>query len=222
MKKLQLSILLVITMLVTACANVPVVKLNSSTSASLNGKSLVIVNHKAGPFVAFTAGKAGFGLLGVSAMYSAGRAQVLKYGIEDPANSIRTSLVDGLNAEYNLKVIRTEIKALKNKSVSSVLSAYAGKADYILDYRTFEMGYVYYPTKWRYYRVRYLGKFRLFDSKTQKVIAAGSCITLQGDDANPPTKQLLLANNAGLLKKYLTQASTACTKSLSKEILGLK
>ena len=222
MYKSKLTMILLATAFLVSCANVPVVKLGNNSSVSLNGKTLVVVTHKPGPFVAVTAGKGAFGLLGAAAMYSAGRAQVIKFGIIDPAIKIRSTLVDGLKTKYNLNVKQNNSAPLENRSFSSILRTYKDKADLILDYRTFEMGYYYYPTKWGRYRVRYIGKLQLINSKSKKVIASSSCISIHGDKNNPPKKNQLLANNASMIKAFLAKATTRCSQILKTEILGLQ
>lgn len=208
-------------LIMTACANIQVKPLDSSTGASLDGKTIVVVNYGQPSFVAMTAGKASFGLFGASAMYQAGKSLMIKHDIKDPAIKIRTNLISELKSKYNLKLSSFNAKALKDKSLSSVLRTYSKAADFIFDYRTFEMGYLYYPTKWDRYKTRYIGIFRLIDVKTKNIIASTNCVTFQGNDQNPPTKKQLLENDAKILKMYLEKSASACTNMIKTKIFRI-
>lgn len=52
-------------------------------------------------------------------------------------------------------------------------------------------------------------------------MAESACTGVQGDDKNPPTKDQLLENGAGLLKGYLAKAGEACTEVLARDVLKL-
>ena len=221
MKLVKIIIPALLVLIVSACANVQVKPLGKSSDSLLQNKTMVVVNYGPGPFVAMTAGKAGFGLLGAAAMYQSGRNLVIKHNIKDPAVKIRENLIGALQQKYNIKRIASSIAPLEDKSLSSVKRAYKNAADVIFDYRTFEMGFLYYPTKWGRYRIKYMAILRLIDAKSGNVIASSNCFTLQGDDKNPPTRNQLLANNAEVLKMYLGRSVGVCTKLIKTKIFGM-
>ena len=108
----------------------------------------------------------------------------------------------------------------KSDEIGALLSDYSG-SEYLLDVKTFNWMFGYYPDDWSHYRVIYNARMRLIDVTTKKVIAETMCNSTQGDDKNPPTKDDLLNNGAQLLKEYLEKASTACVDVLATQVLML-
>jgi hypothetical protein len=70
------------------------------------------------------------------------------------------------------------------------------------------------------YGVNYSAKARLIDAETKTVVAKGFCERFP-DNANAPTYDELLANEASLLKKQLASAADECVKSIKVEMLSL-
>src|SRR4051794_29356387 len=75
-----------------AFAKDKMIPLSEADAATLQGKKVALTVHERPTFVAMTAGKAGFGLLGVAAMASAGNKLVDDNHVQDPAGIVRTQL----------------------------------------------------------------------------------------------------------------------------------
>lgn len=203
----------------TACTTVSHTPLSQETSLQLREKSVVRTEYPMQDFAAFTAGKAAFALLGAAAMISEGNEIVKENDIQDPAIAIGKGLAEKLTLARNVSMVQPTKKATSDDIVT-LIETYPG-AGYLLDVKTFNWMFSYYPTDWAHYRVIYNARLRLIDSTKKTVLAETMCSTVQGDDKNPPTKDQLLDNKAGLLKEYLGKAATTCVDLLAKDILKL-
>lgn len=206
--------------LMTGCVSVKHAPLTKDASAALQGASLSATQYPTPDFSAMTAGKASFALVGAAAMISAGNKIVKENNIPDPALAIRDGLIKKLEATRNIQVVATATNLVKKDDIKSLVANYQG-ADFLLDIKTINWMFSYYPTDWTHYRVIYNARLRLIDTKTSRVIAETMCQTVQGDDNNPPTHDQLLENNASLLKDYLSKGASQCVDVLAKDVLML-
>lgn len=203
----------------SACTTVQHRPLTAESSASLNGKTVVQTQYQKPDFTAFTAAKAAFGLLGAAAMVSEGNDIVRDNDIADPALAISAGLGERLNKARGVTVVPAKGNAA-NDEIATLITQ-ANGAQYLLDVKTLGWMFNYYPTAWGSYKVTYNGRLRLIDAKSKEVAAESMCQTVQGDDANPPSKDQLLANKAELLKSYLAKAASSCVDVLSRDVLKL-
>ncbi|WP_447981958.1 hypothetical protein [Achromobacter kerstersii] len=202
-----------------ACTTVKHAPISQDSLSKLEGKSIVSSRYGQPDFTAFTAGKAAFAMLGAAAMVTEGNTIVKENGIEDPAKAISAGLQSKLASLKNTTVVNASGVAAKD-DVATVVAASPG-GDYVLDVKTLTWMFNYYPTDWAHYRVSYTARLRLIDAATKAVVAESACTGVQGDDKNPPTKDQLLENGAGLLKGYLAKAGEACTEVLARDVLKL-
>lgn len=217
---MSFRICLALTMiLLSGCASVDHRPLTAEASAQLQGKRIVSTQYPMPDFAAFTAGKAAFAIAGAGAMIIEGNGIVRDNGIPDPATAISKALTDRLQAARKIALVSSQAVASSDE-VSTLVATYTG-ADYLLDVKTLGWMFNYYPTDWAHYKVTYNARLRLIDTSSQKVVAETMCQTVQGDDANPPTKEQLLANRAALLKSYLDKGATACVDVLARDVLQL-
>jgi len=207
------------TLLFAGCATVSHTPLPAGKSALLAGKTFASTQYPPPDFAAFTAGKAAFALLGAAAMIAEGNGIVKANGIEDPALAISRGLMDRLAASRNGKPLHLA-KVSDSDDVRSLVAAHPG-VDYLVDVKTFNWMFNYYPSDWSHYRVTYVARARLIEASTQQVVAETACQAVQGDDKNPPTKEQLLDKQAALLKDYLRKAAAGCVEVLSKQMLSL-
>lgn len=207
-------------LLVAGCATVKHTPLSPERSAQLAGKSFASTQHPAPSFTAFTAGKAAFALLGAAAMVAEGNEIVKTNNIEDPALAISRGLVDRLAISRSGRSLQLAKGPASSDEVAALVAAHPG-ADYLVDVKTFNWMFNYYPNDWSHYRVSYSARARLIDTSTRQVVAETVCQSVQGDDKNPPTKDQLLEKEATLLKTYLQKAAAGCVEVLSKEMLSL-
>jgi hypothetical protein len=204
---------------VTACATVKHVPLSQEASTQLQGGSVALTHYPTADFAAFTAGKAAFAVIGAAAMISEGNSIVKENGIQDPAVAISQKLADKLVAARSVTIVSTQAVAA-NDEPQTLAATYAG-AKLLLDVKTLNWMFNYYPSDWSHYKVTYSARVRLIDTASKKAIAETMCQTVQGDDANPPTKDQLLQNKAALLKEYLNKGVAACVDVLAKDLLRI-
>lgn len=212
-------VMIVVVTVLSACATVSHVPLTKETSAQLHGKKVVRTQYPMADFAAFTAGKAAFAVVGAAAMVAEGNSIVKKNEIQDPAVVISQALAERLVAARGVSLVPTQAVAADD-GVNTLLATYTD-TDYLLDVKTFNWMFNYYPSDWAHYKVTYSARLRLIDWNTKKVVAETMCQTVQGDDANPPTKEQLLENKASLLKEYLGKGASACVDVLARDILQL-
>jgi hypothetical protein len=216
---LRTGLALAVALLLGACASVNHAPISKDASAKLQGKSVVSAKYVKPDFSAFTAVKATFGLLGALAMISEGNAIVTDNEIEDPALIVSAGLQKRLSTSRNMTAVATS-QVIDKDEVAVVVASNPG-GDFVLDVKTLNWMFSYYPTDWAHYRVVYGARLRLIDAATKSVIAESSCNSVQGDDEHPPSKDQLLENKAALLKDYLSKAALNCADVLARDVLSL-
>ena len=216
---LKSSAAILIIFLVSACTTVRHAPLSQEASKQLQGQAVAETRYPTADFAAFTAGKAAFAVLGAVAMISEGNSIVQENAIQDPAIAIGEALAQRLVANRGVTIVPIQTVATKD-DIATLVSTYPG-ASMLLDIKTMNWMFNYYPTDWAHYRVTYSARVRLIDTVSKQVAAETMCQTVQGDDANPPTKEQLLNDKAALLKEYLGKGVTACVDVLAKELLRI-
>jgi hypothetical protein len=202
-----------------ACTTVQHKPITQETLAQVQGKSVATTSYAKPDFTAFTAGKAAFAMIGAALMISEGNGIVRDNEIPDPAVAITEGLSEKLKAAKSVTVLASKGET-KSDDVAAIVAANPD-AQYILDYKTLNWLFVYYPSDWSHYKVNYVGRLRLIDAGTKSVAAESACTSTQGDDKNPPDKDQLLADKAALLKSYLSKAASQCIEVLSRDVLRL-
>jgi len=183
----------------------------------MKGKSMSVTASDRPDFSAMTAGKAMFGMLGGIAMIKAGNKIVRENDVEDPAVFIGKALAEKI-AESRSMSVKLPIIQGKNDNVAS-LAASSRSSDYVLDVRTINWSFVYFPTDWNNYRVIYTAKARLIDSNVRKVIAEAFCSRIPDQTDDSPSYDELLSNHAARLKQELRIAANTCVKEMSGKLL---
>ncbi|EJL85582.1 hypothetical protein PMI16_03439 [Herbaspirillum sp. CF444] len=168
-------------------------------------------------FVAMTAGKAAFALLGTFAMISEGNQIVEKNQVSDPADSIASALTSTLSERYGAHAVSAPI-AVNSEDTGQISASAKDRARYIVDVQTVGWGFGYFPTDWTHYRVFYNAKARLIDAQNKSLIAEGFCKRFPTESEGAPTYDELMANEATLLKAKLSTAMTECVATLQAEM----
>ena len=91
------------------------VPLSEADAAGLQGKIAAVTTHKTPSFVAMTAGKAAFALLGAAGMIKAGNTFVEKNAIQDPAVLLREQLGAALRDAYGLQLSPADTAVTEEK-----------------------------------------------------------------------------------------------------------
>jgi hypothetical protein len=215
-------ILLVIALsILPGCTSVQYTPLSNDSSNQLQGKKLTTTKYPIPDFAAVTAGKTLFGVIGGVAMISTGNSIIKQNGVEDPAYQIGQRLAEKLAAERNMSLNSEGSAFAKNDSVDALVSTYPN-SNYLLDVKTLNWMFGYYPTNWARYRIIYAARLRLIDASSNQVIAESICKSRPVDDNNPPSEDELLDNHAAGLKAYLKKTEDACVDVLARDVLNLK
>ena len=198
-------------MILGGCVAVRQVPLPESESSRFAGRALQRSAYPKPDFAAYTAGKAQFGLIGAALIISAGNEIIREHGVEDPAVRIGHELAHTLVLRYSLQLATSDPPVSQSDDVGALLQTY-GDADLILDIKTINWMFIYFPSDWDNYRVLYSARLRVIDRQQQTVIAEGFCnYKPEYENTNTaPTRDELLGNDAEGLKRELAKAGDWC------------
>jgi len=210
------------------CVSTKTVPLADKDLPKLNGSTLTYVSRERPDFGAMTAGKAmgvAFGAIGGAiaggAMVSAGNHIVQENDIADPANHMAQSLGADLVTARSLSFKENNGTITKTNEPAELVKAYPG-TDFLLDVRTYNWGFGYFPTSWSHYRVLYAARLQLLDSSNGKILAAGNCVRgPEKTSEGAPTYDELLADHAARLKAEIAGAAEYCITEFKGKVLKL-
>ena len=202
-------------LLVLGCATVKTDELTVEEAVGFEDKTVVLSQYDQLPdFPAQTATNVQFGMIGFATAVSNGNAMIEENGIQDPAREISRQLAEGLEKNFNLKVINNEELVANSKKLTSLVEVYQGY-DYILDVRTLGWGSTYFPTDWNSYRVMYSAHARLIDASSQEVIAEELCnFKPEFEDTNDAPSYDDLKSGEGL-KRELDKSVAHCVEYIA-------
>ncbi len=196
------------------------IPLSQADAAALQGKTAAVVLHEPESFIAMTAGKAGFGLLGVGAMIKAGNTFVEENGIENPTTLVREQLSALLQSEYGLQVQPVDTTATKEKKAAKLAKLHP-EADYVLSVRHGGWNYGYYATQWAEYWVGYSVQVQLIDTRTGRQVSNLACNANTMQSPVRPSRDQLHADGAALTKNIVGHLGWLCVRLLGKEQFGI-
>jgi hypothetical protein len=201
-----------------ALAREKVNPLPEAAAATLAGKSLAVTRRGVLPsFMAMTAGKATFALIGAAAMASDGNHLVKDNNIPDPADTVEAVLIPAFIKQYNVTPPSQPGHLITpGNDLKQIIGAAPG-ADLIVDIRSIGWNFAYYPTHWATYWVGYGVEVQLIDAKSAKVLADARCGSDTRNNAAPPSRESLTTNNAQLLKDVLSNLSWDCSRQLASD-----
>lgn len=209
---------LMLGLLVSGCVSTKNVPVNDAATSEIQGKSITTAKREMPDFAAMTAGKAMFAMVGAVAMISAGNGIIRDNQVEDPANYISATLVAGLTEKYKLSVVNNDGILVADESPDKLAAQYAS-SDYLLDVRTINWSFAYFPTDWDSYRVMYSAKLRLINTDNGQVVAESFCARLPEKTEAAPSYNELLANQAQRLKDELRAAADYCVGEFKTKAL---
>jgi hypothetical protein len=195
-----------------------VLPLAPEVATALTGKTLGVTRRAEKPsFIAMTAGKATFAVLGVAAMAADGNKLVKDNQIADPADIIEANLVAALVKQYGLVPNPAGTSTITpGNDLKQIIAAQPG-ADLILDIRTIGWQYAYGSTHWSSYWVSYAVETKLIEASSGKQLTHQSCSSSTQKHAVQPSKEQLVENQAQLLKDVLGHLSWNCVQQLAVE-----
>ena len=159
-------------------------------------------------------------VVAVASTASAGNSLVRENGIPDPAYEIAEELARSMEAKYGTKYAGIGSSIISGDEASSVAAAYK-TTPLALDVKTLNWGFVYFPTDWSKFRVRYSASLRLIDTITANVIAEGDCSSAPEKTDDSPTYDELVGNGASRLMAEIKKAARYCVQQFSSKYLGM-
>ncbi len=207
-------------LILAGCVSTRNSPLSADRTQALRGKTIVVSDRPRADFVAMTAGKAAFALVGAVAMIEAGNAIVKDNGIDDPTILLSQNLTSEAEVRYGAVAATPSSVAIDTTDLAKMAHA-ASNADLLLDVQSLGSQFRYFPTDWSHYAVDSAFKVRLLDVRSASLIAEGFCRQTTQKDPSPPTKDELLADHAARLKSILATQRDACLQQLEKDVFGV-
>jgi len=215
--KLNIYLLVLLSIIFTGCVSTKNIKIKDDVAKQMRGKTILTTVSEKPYFTAMTAEKAAFSWLGMAAMISDGNRIIEENDVKDPAQYIGEKLVIDLSKKNSL-IISSIGNIELTDNINDLVKKYNDK-DYILDIRTINWSFVYFPTDWNNYRIIYSAKLRLIDVRNKSIIAEGFCAKKPEDQSeNSPTYDQIVADHATVLKNELRTASDECIKNFKENI----
>jgi len=211
---------LIVSIILSGCVSTKNVSVPTDTINKMKGKSLIVTTGEKPDFAAVTAGKAMFGMLGAMAMIGHGNEIIKKNNVNDPALYIGSRLAKDLSNKRKVKA-DLKVKIESTDDISKLTKKYNNK-NYILDIRTINWSFAYFPTDWNNYRVIYSNKLRLIDVHDNKLIAEGFCSQIPEQTEKSPSYDQLVDANARGLKNELKSSADKCLQEFKKNIFHIK
>jgi hypothetical protein len=196
--------------------------LTPESTTQYQGTALTIVTYTKPSFVAMTADRAAFALLGAFAMISAGNKLVKANDIADPAVAIAAKLGPLVADRFKASATTSLADHDKDDDTAKDAAAAAANKGLVFDAETSGWEFMYFPTDWTHYKILYTVRARIIDGPTGAVVASAMCSynSEKETDIPLPTYDELMADQAALLKEKLAHAGALCGDIMQKIILG--
>jgi hypothetical protein len=212
-------LLVVVAAITAGCVSVQKIPMSASSVEEIKDKEIALSQRARPDFAATTPARAAFGGLGGATTISEGNKIIKENGVEDPAMYIAHILASDLEGRYNTKLSPKGAPVASDEVADLVKNA--NGSDLVLDIRTINWSFVYFPTSWGKYRVIYSARLRLVDAKSGRVLAEGGCHRVPEQSAQAPSYGELLADSAARLKQELKTAAEFCISEFKTKTLAL-
>ncbi|MCB1866349.1 MAG: hypothetical protein KDG50_13085 [Chromatiales bacterium] len=207
--------------LLTGCASVRHQPISSDAIGALGSASTTTSAYDKPDFMAFTAGKAYFGVLGVLVAVSEGNKIIEENNVPDPAVRIGNSIAEYISLRRGVTILPNATVA-NSDSLDSLSDLYQ-HARFIIDIKTLNWSFVYFSSDWNNYHVHYAARMRLIDTQSKEIVAEDTC-QFKPEYSNTdsaPTYDALVSTGAAGLKSELFKAEEFCTDFFEKGALLL-
>jgi len=194
--------------------------LSTNASKEIDGQRVARTHRDHPDFVAWTAGKASFAVIGAIAAIKAGNEIIATNNVPDPADAIGETLLESLQVAFMTQNEETPY-TVTDDSIPAIAQVAKGRSRYVLDVQTINWSLGYFPTDWTHYRVLYVGRARLIDIESGSIVAEGFCRHAPETNEGAPTYDRLLSNRAALLKKTLASIAQTCSKTLTSDMFAI-
>ncbi|WP_133680566.1 hypothetical protein [Paludibacterium purpuratum] len=204
------------------CASLPQKQLSTAGITALRNQTVIVSVYDRPSFAAMTPAKMGLigGLLGGALTISAGNSLVKENNVADPASQIAFKLTQVMSNRYGAYA-KPKFLRFDSESVDEIAHKAKPSARYVMDVRTVNWGFIYFPTNWTHYQVIYTAKARLIDTQLNAVLAEGGCHYMPPDDTGAPTYDEMVDNGAARLKWELGTATASCVQTLQRQMLAV-
>ena len=205
----------------TGCVSVQPKSISQDSAAALHGKTIVVDSYETPSFTAMTPAKAALGLIGAGLMVSAGHSFINDNQIADPAAAIGNGLAQELATKYSVVLKSTSAaKPLTTDAIDAIVAQYPD-TDLIMDSRTLNWAYAYFPDHWGTYRLIYSAKIRLIDAHSKTVLAEGLCKQVPDYSPDMPDYDTLTGNGGAWTKAKLMSYADSCVSEFGEPSLEL-
>jgi len=212
-------LLVVVAAMTAGCVSVQQIPMSAASLEAIKGKELALSEREKPDFSAMTPARGAFGMIGAAVTISEGNKLIKENRIEDPAVYIGRTLAADLQGRHNTR-LSPKGAAIASDEVTDLVKNAPG-TDLVLDVRTLNWSFVYFPTVWGKYRVIYSARMRLVDTKSGRVLAEGGCHRAPEHTPDAPSYDELVANSAQRLKQELKTAAEFCISELQAKTLAL-
>jgi hypothetical protein len=210
----------ILVLVLAGCVSTRSVSVTNERTQAWRGKTIAVTTRPRADFVAMTAGKAAFAMVGAIAMIEAGKTIVKENDVQDPAQALTQGLLAEAELRFGVVPAANVSVAIDTTDVPKLAHA-ASDADLLLDVQSMGNQFRYFPTDWSHYAVDSAFKVRLIDVHSRALVAEGFCRQTTQKDPSPPTKDELLADRAARLKSIRATQRDACLAQLTKDVLGV-
>jgi hypothetical protein len=212
-------LMVVASAVMAGCVSVQQIPMSAASLEAIKGKELALTERERPDFAAMTPARGAFGMIGAAVTISEGNKLIKENRVEDPAVYIGRSLAADLQGRHNTK-LSPKGAPIASDEVTDLVNNAPG-TDLVLDVRTINWSFVYFPTVWGKYRVIYSARMRLVDAKSGSVLAEGGCHRVPEHTPEAPSYDELVANSAQRLKQELKTAADFCISEFKSKTLAL-
>jgi hypothetical protein len=212
-------LLVVIAAMTAGCVSVRQIPMSAASLAAIQGKELALTEREKPDFSAMTPARGAFGMIGAAVTISEGNKLIKENRVEDPAAYIGRTLAADLQGRHNTR-LSPKGASIASDEVTDLVKNAPG-TDLVLDVRTLNWSFVYFPTVWGKYRVIYAARMRLVDAKSGRVLAESGCHRAPEHTPDAPSYDELVANSAQRLKQELKTAADFCISEFKAKALAL-
>ena len=216
----------VILIITSACVSTKPASRPIGAEASLEGRSVVLVEAASPDFgVVSSSNQIVGGLFPIiasnnaRAIRDAGNQVRADDHIEDPARTIGRALLEELVAAYHLKVADSRGILVIAQEPQQLAKQYP-ESELILSVVTAQWGVLYTPMHPTRYDVWYSATAELVESKKGRLIREATCIHRPKYSPNAPTYDEMLENSGERLISALKAAQEICLESFRHSLIG--
>jgi len=137
----------VLIVVLAGCVSTRNVTVTNERMQAWQGKTIAVTTRPRADFVAMTAGKAAFAVVGAVAMIEAGKTIVKENDVQDPSPVLTQGLLSEAEQRFGVVPAANTIVAVDTTDIPKLAHAASG-ADLLLDVQSMGSQFRYFPTDW--------------------------------------------------------------------------